>query len=107
MSNFATSAGFGLLVAASLVAGALTAAGLELPSPLAAFVTAFGGGILLSAVALELVPAGGDGAGPWLPPIGLLAGALVYSGADAWLTRDKQMEAMRRSGHAAAVGPCM
>lgn len=107
MSNFATSAGLGLLVAASLVAGALTAAGLELPSPVAALVTAFGGGILLSAVALELVPAADDGAGPWLTAIGLLAGALVYSGADAWLTRDKQMEAMRRSGHAAAAGQPM
>ena len=44
MANFGASTGWGLVVAASLVAGAVVAAGLSLPSRLAATFTAFGGG---------------------------------------------------------------
>jgi hypothetical protein len=51
-----------------------------------ATLTAFGGGILLEAVAVELVP-DDDQAGRWLTAGGLLAGTLLYIGADAWLTR--------------------
>jgi zinc transporter, ZIP family len=74
-------------VAASLIVGALAAAGLRLPPRVAATLTAFGGGILLEAVAVELVPDADDQAGRWLTAGGLLAGTLLYIGADAWLTR--------------------
>jgi zinc transporter, ZIP family len=77
---------------------------LRLPERVAATATAFGGGILLAAVALELVPEADAGAGPALTAAGLLAGTLVYAGADAWLSRDPSMRAMRRMGHAAAAG---
>ena len=107
MSALGPAAGWGLLIAASLVLGAVAAAGIQLPARVAAMVTAFGGGVLLAAVALELVPEADAGAGPWLTALGLLAGALVYVGADAWLARDKHTEAMRRSGHAAAAGQPM
>jgi zinc transporter, ZIP family len=69
--------------------------------------TAFGGGILLAAVALELVPEADREAGVGLTVFGLIAGTLVYVAADAWLTRDESMKAMRRSGHAAAAGQPM
>ena len=97
----------GLLVGASLVAGALLAAGVHLSPRLAALVTAFGGGILLAAVGLELVPAADEGAGPLGTALGLLGGAGLYVGADAWLTRDRHAAMMRRSGHAAAAGQPM
>jgi ZIP family zinc transporter len=76
--------GWGTLIGASLVAGALVAAWLVLPGRLSAIVTAFGGGILLAAVALELVPDADERAGIWLTAGG--------------------MEAMRRSARAAAAG---
>lgn len=107
MSAPAAAAGWGLLVAASLVGGALAAARFRLPSGIAAAVTAFGGGILLAAVALELVPEADEGAGPLLTTAGLLAGTLVFVAADAWLSRDHEMERMRRSAHAAAAGQPM
>jgi hypothetical protein len=44
MSNVGTAAGWGLVVAGSLMAGALVAAGLRLPPCIVAAVTAFGGG---------------------------------------------------------------
>jgi ZIP family zinc transporter len=98
------SLGWGLAVGGSLFAGALAAAVLRLPARLAAVLTAFGGGVLLAAVALELVPEADRGAGAGLTAIGLLAGMAVYVAADAILSRDAEMRAMRRSGHAAAAG---
>lgn len=107
MSAPALSAAIGALVLASLVAGALTAVGVRLPGRLAALVTAWGGGILLAAVALELVPEADAAAGPWASGLGLLTGAAAYVGADAWLTRDAERTAMRRAGHASACGQSM
>jgi ZIP family zinc transporter len=107
MSNLGQSIGWGAAVGASLVLGALAAASLRLPERAAAALTAFGGGILLAAVALELVPDADAGAGTALTAAGLLAGMAVYVAADAWLSRDAEMAAMRRSGHAAAAGAAM
>jgi ZIP family zinc transporter len=89
------------------VVGAVAAALFRLPGRVAATLTAFGGGILFSAVALELVPEADREAGAALTALGLLAGTLVYVGADWWLGRDADMMAMRRSGHAAAAGQPM
>ncbi len=104
MANLGASAAWGLVVAASLVAGAVVAAVVELPPRLAATITAFGGGILLAAVALQLVPAADSGAGPALTTLGLAAGTLAYMGADTWLTRDPATRRMRRMGHAMVAG---
>jgi ZIP family zinc transporter len=107
MSSFGASAGWGLAVAASLVVGALAAAGLQLPPRVAATLTAFGGGILLAAVAVELVPEADEQAGRWVTAGGLLAGTLLYIGADAWLTRNERLRQLRHSTHAAMVGQPM
>lgn len=107
MENLGTSIGWGLVVGASLLAGALAAAALRLPERAAATMTAFGGGVLLAAVALELVPEADREAGVGLTVFGLLVGTLVYVAADAWLTRDESMKAVRRSSHAAAAGQPM
>src|SRR3954468_6259284 len=104
MTNLGASVGWGLAIAGSLLAGALAAVLLRLPERVAATLTAFGGGILLAAIAFELVPDADAGAGTMLTAGGLIAGTLVYVGADAWLNREPGMRAMRRSGHAAAAG---
>jgi zinc transporter, ZIP family len=104
MANAGASAGWGLVVAVSLLLGALAAARVELPERAAAVLSALGGGLLLAAVALELVPEADREGGALLTTAGLLAGTLAYVAADEWLTRDDTMKAVRRAGHAAAAG---
>lgn len=98
------SAGWGLAVGASLLAGAVAAVVVRAPARLSAVLTAFGGGLLFAAVALELVPDADEDAGTWLTAAGLVAGTLLFVAADEWLTRDSAMEGARRSSHAAAAG---
>jgi zinc transporter, ZIP family len=95
---------WGLVVGGSLLVGAAAAVILRLPSRVAALVTAFGGGVLFAAIALELVPEADARAGTALTAAGLVAGTLVYVAADKWLARDEEMAIVRRSGHAAAAG---
>jgi ZIP family zinc transporter len=104
MGNLGASVTWGMVIGASLLAGALAAALLQLPEKVAATLTAFGGGVLLAAIALELVPEADDEAGAALTAVGLLVGTVIYVGADTWLTRDEGTAAVRRSGHAAAAG---
>jgi ZIP family zinc transporter len=104
VENLAASLGWGVVVGGSLVAGAVAAAVVTLPGRAAALLTAFGGGVLLAAIAFELMPEADREAGVGLTIAGVLAGTLVYVAADAWLSRDEGMDRMRRSGHAAAAG---
>jgi ZIP family zinc transporter len=107
VQNLGASFGWGLVVGASLVTGAVAAAFLRLPPRFAAALTAFGGGVLFAAIAFELVPEADREAGVALTAVGLLAGTLIYVAADAWLSRDDSMDRIRRSGHAAAAGQPM
>jgi len=104
MEHLGASVAWGLAIGGSLMAGAVVAAVFKLPERTAATLTAFGGGILLSAIALELVPEADREAGATLTALGLLAGTLVYVGSDWWLGRDADKMVMRRSAHAAAAG---
>ena len=101
---FETAAAWGLAIGSSLVAGAIVAATLEIPDRAAAAISAFGGGILLAAVAFELVPEADERAGPGLTAMALVGGTVIYLGADALLTRNKKHRSVRRKGHAAAAG---
>jgi zinc transporter, ZIP family len=107
VENLGPSLGWGVVVGASLVAGAVVAAVLTLPDRAAALVTAFGGGVLLAAIAFEPMPEADREAGVALTVAGVLAGALIYVVADARLSRDEEMDRMRRSAHAAAAGRAM
>jgi zinc transporter, ZIP family len=107
VENLGESIGWGLVVGASLLAGAVAAALLRLPDRLAALLTAFGGGVLLAAVALELVPEADARAGTALTAAGLIVGMLVYVGADGWLNRNEEIRNTRESMHAAAAGRAM
>jgi zinc transporter, ZIP family len=91
-------------VGGSLLAGALVAARIRLPERIAALVTTFGGGILLAAIALELVPEADERAGATATALAFLAGAFAYVLADRLFAESGDMEAVRRSGHAAAAG---
>jgi len=104
VNELGSALGVGAAIALSLIAGAAAGATLDLPSRLSATITAFGGGILLAAVALDLVPEADDRAGTALTAVGLVAGTLIFVGADALLTRDGSSEMMRRSASAAAAG---
>jgi len=104
MDELGPAIGWSLLVGGSLLVGAVVAALVQLPERVAATLTAFGGGVLFAAVALELVPDADAEAGAGLTALGLLAGMAVYVGADAWLSRDDEISGVRRSGHAAAAG---
>jgi ZIP family zinc transporter len=92
------------VVGLSLLGGAVAAAVLRLPGRVAGLLTSFGGGVLLAAVALELVPEADREAGTLLTAAGLLGGTLVYVAADAWLNRDEEMRATREMMHATAAG---
>lgn len=99
-----TAAAWGLAIGASLVVGAVVAATLEIPERVAAAISAFGGGILLAAVAFELVPEADVRAGAGLTAAALVAGTVLYLAADALLTRNEKHRSVRRKGHAAAAG---
>jgi zinc transporter, ZIP family len=104
VGNLGPSIGWGLVVGLSLLAGAAVAAWVRLPERVAATLTAFGGGVLLAAVALELVPEADAEAGTALTVVGLVAGTLVYVGADAWLSRQESRRQVRRAVQAAGAG---
>ena len=91
-----SSAGWGLAGAASLMMGGFIASRITLPERVAAPITAFGGGVLLATVALELVPEADKQAGLGVTAVGMLLGTGVFVGADAWLSRDPSTETMRR-----------
>ena len=107
MTDLGAALGWGFLIGGSLLAGGVVAAVLRLPDRAAALVTAFGGGILFAAIALELVPEADAEAGSALTAAGLLAGTLIYVGADAWLNRNHETRMVRRSMHQAAAGQPM
>jgi zinc transporter, ZIP family len=104
VENLGASLGWGLVIGGSLLAGGAIAAARRLPARVAATITAFGGGVLFAAVALELVPDADAEAGRALTAAGLLAGTLIYVGANAWLNRDRETMMVRRSIAEAAAG---
>jgi ZIP family zinc transporter len=104
MAELGEAAAWGLAVGLSLVVGALFAAFTNVKVRLAAELTAFGGGILFAAVALELVPEADARAGVALTAIGLVAGTLIYVGADTWLNRRAEIKQARLAMHMSAAG---
>src|ERR687884_1897880 len=78
---------WGLLGGGALVIGALIAWFLRVPQAVIASVMAFGSGVLISAVAFDLVQEAADTGGLLPTAIGFLGGALAYLGANALLAR--------------------
>jgi ZIP family zinc transporter len=108
---------FGLLGGAALVLGALIAWFARVPQAAIASVMAFGSGVLISAVAFDLMAEAADTGGLLPTAIGFLAGALAYLAANAALARhgarhrkrsgknpgEKQPTESEQSGSGAAI----
>ena len=103
-----------LLGASSLLAGAATAYLLPLSQRVVAAIMAFGCGILISAVAYDLLQDGYELGGIWPIVAGALAGSVAYAGADWAVARhgahhrkrsqDQQPGAEEGGGMAIAIG---
>ncbi|MCW2699603.1 MAG: Zinc/iron permease [Blastococcus sp.] len=78
---------WGLLGGAALVLGALVAWFVRVPQAVIASVMAFGSGVLISAVAFDLVAEAADTGGLLPTAVGFLGGAVAYVSANAALAR--------------------
>lgn len=91
-------AGFwGLLGASSLIVGAALAYLVHLPTRVTAGIMAFGCGVLISAVAYDLIMEGFEQGGLWPIVGGALAGAAAYTVAN-WLVSKDGGRHRKRSG---------
>ncbi len=87
MRDVVAAAGWGLLAGGALLVGAALAWFLPVPKKVVALVMAFGAGVLVSALAFELVAEAADTAGLTEVVVGFAAGAVVYTGANLALDR--------------------
>jgi zinc transporter, ZIP family len=78
---------WGLLGGGALVLGALVAWFVRVPQTVIASVMAFGSGVLISAVAFDLMAEAAETGGLTATAIGFVGGALAYVGANAALAR--------------------
>jgi ZIP family zinc transporter len=93
--------GWGLLAGAALVIGAGVAVGLRIPNRLIAAVTSFGSGVLISALAFELMEDAFARGGFGASAIGFLAGAVVFTFASIALNRRGAKRRKRSEGQPA------
>lgn len=89
---------WGLLGGGALVLGAAVAWLVPVPQRVVAGVMAFGAGVLLSALAFELVEEAAAGGGLGATALGMLAGALTYTAANAALERRGARHRKRSGG---------
>jgi len=104
---------WGLLGGAALVLGALVAWFVKVPPAVVAAVMAFGSGVLISAVAFDLMEEAADSGGLGPTALGFGGGAVVYLGANALLARrgarhrkrsgDQQPSESEQEGSGAAI----
>jgi ZIP family zinc transporter len=88
---------WGLAGASSLVIGAAVAYLVRLPTRVTAGIMAFGCGVLISAVAYDLMLEGFEAAGIWPIIIGAVVGSTAYTIAD-WLVSRHGAKHRKRSG---------
>jgi ZIP family zinc transporter len=89
---------WGLLGGAALVLGALIAWSARVPKAAIASVMAFGSGVLISAVAFDLMQQAADTGGLLSAAIGFLGGAAAYLAANAALARHGARHRKRSGG---------
>lgn len=98
MPEWLQAGGWGLLAGSALLIGAGIAYATRVPSRVVALVMAFGAGVLLSAVAFELIAEACERAGLTPTAVGAVAGALTYTGCNILLAR-RGARHRKRSGH--------
>jgi zinc transporter, ZIP family len=89
---------WGLLGGAALVLGAAVAWFLRVPQVVVASVMAFGSGVLISAVAFDLMEEAAQTGGLLPTAVGFLGGAAAYLGANALLARHGARHRKRSGG---------
>jgi len=89
---------WGLLAGGALVLGAAIAWFIRVPATVIASVMAFGSGVLISAVAFDLMQEAADTGGLLPTAIGFLGGALAYLAANAALARHGARHRKRSGG---------
>ena len=87
MNEWLTAAGAGLLAGGALFVGALIAWFVNVPPRVVASVMAFGAGVLISALAFDLVGEAMAESGLWPTVSGFAVGAVVYVGVNVLLDR--------------------
>jgi len=87
MPGWLEAAGWGLVGGGALVIGALVAWFVQLPRRVVALIMAFGAGVLISALAFDLVDEAVVTGGLAPTTLGFLAGAVAYVAANAALAR--------------------
>jgi ZIP family zinc transporter len=87
MPGWMEAGGWGLLAGSALLLGAAVGYLVDLPRRIIASIMAFGAGVLLSAVAFELVEEAYEQAGMEWAASGAIAGALIYTGCNVLLAR--------------------
>ncbi|MGK5678121.1 ZIP family metal transporter [Actinoplanes sp. URMC 104] len=87
MPGWLEAGSWGLLAGAALVIGAAAGYLAPVPQRIIASVMAFGAGVLLSAVAFELIGEAHEQAGLLPTVLGAVAGAVVYTGCNVLLAR--------------------
>jgi ZIP family zinc transporter len=105
---------WGLLSGSALVIGAALAYVPHISQRVLAAVTAFGAGVLISALSFELIEEAHDRGGLWPTALGFLIGALIFTAANVWINSvgghgrsrsgHHQMRAHEGGGLAIAVG---
>jgi ZIP family zinc transporter len=89
---------WGLLAGGALVVGAAIAWFVRVPQRLIAAVMAFGAGVLISALAFELMDEAWQRGGFDSTALGFLGGAIVYTAAN-WVLARQGAKHRKRSGH--------
>src|SRR4051794_10294397 len=89
---------WGLFSGGALVLGAAAAWFVPVPRPVVAGIMAFGAGVLISAVAFDLMSEAADDGGLTAATLGCLGGAVVYTGANVVLARRGARARKRSSG---------
>lgn len=88
---------WGLLGASSLLLGAAVAFSFRMPRSMTAGIMSFGCGVLISAVAYDLLEDGYQEGGIWPIVVGAIAGSAAYALAD-WLVSREGAHSRKRSG---------
>ncbi|MET0713372.1 MAG: ZIP family zinc transporter [Mycetocola sp.] len=94
-------AGAGALAGGALLVGAIIAWFVRVPRRIVATIMAFGSGVLISALAFDLVEEAAERGGFWPAMTGFLAGAIVYVAANLLLDL---MDARNRRGSGQSPG---
>ncbi|GAB2585290.1 ZIP family zinc transporter [Paractinoplanes abujensis] len=113
MPEWLQAGGWGLLAGSALVIGAAIGYLVRIPRHAVASVMAFGAGVLLSAVAFELISEADDRGGMMPTVLGAVAGALIYTGCNVLLARrgarhrkrsgDQQPSEQQQAGSGTAI----